>query len=161
MVTHDDLVKAAEKWLHTRNIRLTLKELHAYTMHGEQPDVMGWQHEKSVLIECKTSRADFLKDKKKRFRINQEWGMGNYRIYFCPTGIIKPEDIPDGWGLVYWDGKKAKIIHGLKGERMVQWGPAPFKGCLKSEVALFICAMNKLRKKGLLKHIYESETTMF
>jgi len=27
--------------------------------------------------------------------------LGMYRYYVCPSGLIKPEEIPDGWGL-YW-----------------------------------------------------------
>lgn len=27
--------------------------------------------------------------------------MGDYRYYCCPKGLIKPEELPLGWGLLY------------------------------------------------------------
>jgi hypothetical protein len=31
--------------------------------------------------------------------------MGEMRYYLCPPEIIKPEDLPNGWGLLYPAGK--------------------------------------------------------
>jgi len=28
----------------------------------------------------------------------------------CPEGIIKPEELPDKWGLLYWDGKQIRPV---------------------------------------------------
>ena len=68
----------------------------------ENPDAIGWRYswgnasnEGSVLVECKTSRADFKKDFSKSFRIEPEQGIGNWRYYMCPTDIIKVDEIPD------------------------------------------------------------------
>jgi hypothetical protein len=33
-------------------------------------------------------------------------GMGNYRSYLCPEGLIVPGDIPDGWGLIWYSPHK-------------------------------------------------------
>lgn len=61
----------------------------------------------SYMIETKISRSDFLADFKKPHR--QEGGMiGNYRYYACPEGLIKPEEIPEKWGLIYVPEKKNK-----------------------------------------------------
>jgi hypothetical protein len=27
--------------------------------------------------------------------------LGAYRYYVCPSGLLKPEEIPDGWGLIW------------------------------------------------------------
>lgn len=68
-------------------------------------------NEGSVLVECKTSRADFKKDFSKSFRIEPEQGIGNWRYYMCPTDIIKVDEIPDKWGLIYVNEKrKLKVI---------------------------------------------------
>lgn len=32
--------------------------------------------------------------------------MGVYRFYLCPEGIIRPEDLPKGWGLLHAVGRK-------------------------------------------------------
>ena len=65
----------------------------------EIPDVMGWTRKGSILIECKTSRSDFLADQKKSHR--QGAGMGTTRYYLCEEGVINIGDLPDGWGLLH------------------------------------------------------------
>ncbi|HGF9505455.1 TPA: adenylosuccinate synthase [Acinetobacter baumannii] len=87
--------------------------------YGENPDVYGVRHGCSgfdvgtVLLEAKTSRSDFLADKKKPQRIDQTTGIGKWRYYICPTGLIKPEELPEKWGLIYVSDKGVvKIIAG-------------------------------------------------
>lgn len=55
----------------------------------------------SFLIEVKISRSDFFADAKKRSRIDPSKGVGRYRYYACPVGLIHPEELPDKWGLIY------------------------------------------------------------
>lgn len=81
------------------------------TWSSELTDVWGlgaW-NETSV-IEVKTSHADFKADQKKWARsddaMNRGMQAGNYRWYLCPEGVIKKEELPDKWGLLYWDGKR-------------------------------------------------------
>ena len=52
----------------------------------------------NALVECKTSRADFLADQAKPHR--QAGGVGNWRYYMAPEGIISVHELPDKWGLV-------------------------------------------------------------
>lgn len=72
--------------------------------NGETPDAIGFRaggyDEHSVLIEVKISRADFLADRKKPHRADPGLGMGLYRYYLAPEGVIKPEDLPPRWGLL-------------------------------------------------------------
>lgn len=86
------------------------------TVGTENCDVWGFDGEYTAVIEVKTSHADFLADKKKWFRskVAEEECLqaGKFRWYLCPEGVIKPEELPEGWGLLYWNGKK--IIH-IKG----------------------------------------------
>ena len=42
-------------------------------------------------------------------------GMGNLRLYLCEEGIIKPEDLPNKWGLVYIQGKRITKVAFPKG----------------------------------------------
>ena len=153
-ITHKELVVAAESWLNKRGVYLTFAEL--CTSNIENPDVIGFHSGDSVMIECKASRADFLSDKRKWFRQRPEQGMGDYRIYFCSPGIIKVEDLPEGWALVYWDGKRAKNIHGIKGYRMNQWmDRKPFVGYKKAEMNVMYSALRRLQIRGHLPEIYE------
>lgn len=68
---------------------------------AEMPDVLGFAFADSYLIEAKESRGDFLSDKKKHFRQKPETGMGKYRWYICPQGLITADELPAGWGLLY------------------------------------------------------------
>ena len=77
----------------------------------ESPDVIALSkgfglHEPSVVVECKATRADFLKDRKKPFRIYPDKGMGMFRAYVTNPGIASRIEIPDGWLLyeVFEDG---------------------------------------------------------
>ena len=81
------------------------------TWNNENTDVWGLGNfNESVIIEVKTSHSDFIADKKKWCRSNMaeanKMQAGKVRWYLCPKGIIKKEELPDKWGLLYWDGKK-------------------------------------------------------
>lgn len=88
--------------------------------YGENPDVFGVRHGihgsgvGTFLLEAKTSRSDFLADKLKPHRLNPETGMGKYRYYICPTDLIKPEELPEKWGLIYVSPKgTCKVVAGV------------------------------------------------
>lgn len=102
-ITHDHLVEKGGAYLRKRGCGIVIKELKSQAW--EIPDVVGWIWETCVLIECKTSRADFLADQKKGFRLRPEFGVGNHRFYLCPEGVIAPEDLPESWGLLYLSGR--------------------------------------------------------
>lgn len=130
-LTHRELCLLGAKWL-KKECRCTIA-IHDPKGIRENPDTIGWRYswggysnEGSILIECKRTRADFKKDFTKPFRVEPELGIGNWRYYMCPTGLIKPEEIPDKWGLLYvcekrritaikhpykTDMKKSKHIH--------------------------------------------------
>lgn len=112
-ITHKELVNKTGKWLkrHDQNIRvpncsLIAEDLVSLNITGEVPDVIGWNGWTSILIEVKVSRGDFLRDKKKLFRIIPENGMGEFRYYCCPDDLIKENELPDNWGLLYVNEKK-------------------------------------------------------
>lgn len=115
---HNEIIQILGIWLkkHNRNAEvfncsIVAKNLSTINMSGEIPDVIGWNYWSSTLIEVKTSRTDFLKDSKKSFRINMKTGMGNFRYYCCPTGLIKESELPEKWGLLYLNDKnKIDII---------------------------------------------------
>jgi len=109
-MTHKELVNISYKFvLNKMSCGFAVKELK--TTEKEIVDVLGfgaWSH--SVLIEVKVSRQDFLADKKKSFRINPDEGVGRYRFYCCPKDLIKIEDLPNNWGLIYEDKSKLEIV---------------------------------------------------
>lgn len=98
-LSHSKLVKAAQKWVRSRGYILQLCEFKT-NMTQEEPDVIGWKNAGwSVVVECKTSRSDFLVDKKKSFRRNPSLGMGYHRWLFTSVGLLKKEELPESWGL--------------------------------------------------------------
>lgn len=64
--------------------------------YGENPDVFGFRHGVSghdvgtILLEAKTSRSDFLIDRKKPHRLDPATGIGKWRYYISPTIPAKP-----------------------------------------------------------------------
>lgn len=84
--------------------------------NGECPDVLAFKHVlypmrvESTVVECKASRSDFLADKAKPFRKTPELGMGVFRWYFAPAGLVKPEELPAGWGLAETSGRGARAV---------------------------------------------------
>ncbi len=96
-MTHADLCGRAARWLAgTMRCGVVLTEI--TTSAREVPDAIGWrQSGESILVECKASRADFLGDKRKGHRVLR--GAGRERWYFVPKGLIRPGELPEGWGL--------------------------------------------------------------
>lgn len=101
---HAALVDAARRWLlGQRRCSFVLTELmYASSLALEIPDALGFRCSEglSLLVECKTSRADFLADASKPHRIDPELGMGDFRFYLTPEGLLAPEELPAGWGLL-------------------------------------------------------------
>lgn len=53
-----------------------------------------------IMVEVKVSRADFLTDLRDS-RKHTAWQQMVHRwAYATPAGLIKPDEVPDGWGLV-------------------------------------------------------------
>jgi len=97
-LTHDDLVAIAAQWLQRNRCPVVITEL---VSSGEIPDAFGYCHTGlTTLIECKASRSDFLSDHKKTFRRYADQGLGRYRYYLAPKGVIDPTDLPERWGLI-------------------------------------------------------------
>jgi hypothetical protein len=109
-VTHPQLVRLAEQWLR-RHYRCGIVLSEQSCASGETPDVIGWKGKcRSILIECKVSRADFLADREKPFRKNPELGMGCERLYLAPAGLICPDELPPRWGLLECKGRELRLL---------------------------------------------------
>jgi hypothetical protein len=98
-MTHAQLIEKAVRWLRSYRCGVVLSEQACAT--GEMPDAIGWKQAcHSVLVECKVTRSDFLADRAKPFRSKPEKGVGGERFYLAPPALIKPEELPAGWGLL-------------------------------------------------------------
>ena len=114
-MTPSALVELAVRWLRTTyRCGIILSEQACCT--GEVPDVIGWKGVsrgapgvrrarrgascRSVLVECKISRADFLADRGKPWRLDPQSALGCERFYMAPAGLIAAAELPPGWGLL-------------------------------------------------------------
>lgn len=82
------------------------------TYGNEIPDVWASNGWSASIVEVKTSRSDFLRDRAKKCRQNPIEGIGNFRWYFAPQGIIKEDELPEDWGLAEADetGKYVRLV---------------------------------------------------
>lgn len=143
IVSHSDLVTRGAKWLRsTVGCCAVLEEMVSEAYNREIPDIIGWTSERSVLVECKVSRADFLADSKKPFRdptYRDIEGMGNWRFFLTPVGLLTGDDCPEGWGIYEVSG--GRVFH-LAGRKYGD-GSAPFRPCLTSERTLLVSALRR------------------
>lgn len=151
-MTHAELVVRAERWLLSIGCGVTFAEL--TTAASETPDAIGWKGSVSVLIEAKTSRSDFHADQRKAFRRFPDMGVGCWRFYLCKPGVIRPEDLPAGWGLLYADGAVVRRVHGVPAGN-AHWGAAPFKPSREREIIMLLSALRRLKLRGYLPSIYD------
>lgn len=101
--THYQLTKLGARWLKRQGFPIVATELRSVGC-PEQPDVIGFRSTCSAIIEVKASRADFRADAKKPWRSVEPCGLGNYRFYLCPQGVLELDDLPPKWGLLHAAG---------------------------------------------------------
>lgn len=156
---HDGLVHAAIRWLRNGHAQ-------AYTVDGtdaalgwlgshsvvitelptssETPDAIGFGGPGATLIECKQSRSDFLADLRKPTRMPGGICMGSLRYYLTPLGLLRPGELPDGWGLLESTERGVQIV---KPARLVTTDRA-----VGAEIALLasvICRLRPAKTTGL------------
>ena len=160
-MTHAELVKIAERWLlGTRKCSFAFTEL-ACIATSEIPDAIGFRGDGSILVECKTSRTDFLSDKKKHFRRNAWMGVGVYRFFMAPEGIIKPEELPAGWGLVTVNEKgKPRQVHGAKWNSYGDDKGFRHEHNLQAEHGMMMSALRRLHLHNVL-HLVKPENNIY
>lgn len=112
VLTHTSLVASARRWVvNYGGCSLAFCEM---VCAAEVPDVIGFGQWgwRSVVIECKTSRSDFYADRKKPHRQAPALGMGQFRFYCCPAGLLTVADLPERWGLIYVNQRGVpKCVH--------------------------------------------------
>lgn len=109
-MTHAQLVAQAVRWLRSYRCGVVLSEQSSAS--GEMPDAIGWKRAcHSVLVECKISRADYLADREKPFRQKSHLGMGCERYYLAPAGLIRSDELTNGWGLLEYCRREIAMTH--------------------------------------------------
>lgn len=151
-MTHAKLTKIAYDWLLKIGCAFAFREL--VTTAAEHPDAIGWKNGYSILVECKTSRADFRADQKKHFRMNERFGVGSYRFYLCHERLINAEDLPKKWGLLWAmpDGT-TKMVHGPTDNIWSDW--PRFESNKEAENFMLCSALRRVHKNGDLEKIFK------
>jgi hypothetical protein len=121
-LTHAQLVQRAVAWLlNSRKCCWVAKNQGA---EREICDALGFiWNGPSILVECKASRADFLRDAKKPCRQDDLLTLGNLRFYLAPPGLISPEEIPERWGLLECHPALIRVIRDADKHRTFQTPP--------------------------------------
>lgn len=151
-LTHSELCKIAAIFLRREGFKVVFDErMRTDTQYGERPDAIGFRKGVSCLIEVKCTRRDFLSDKKKKFRIAPEKGMGDWRFYLSYPGVIEPSDLPEGWGLLHVAGGKIVKVCGWKdGVMWLRSEKKPFKANKLAESQLKDAALIRVDIRGHL-----------
>lgn len=101
---HEDLCKRAAAWL--RGSERCDPVLYGIASTAEIPDAIGWCSSGSIVVECKVSREDFMRDKAKNHAANR---MGDKRYFMVPAGLVSLECVekhfPDH-GLLEINGRR-------------------------------------------------------
>lgn len=97
---HGELADIVASYLMTAGrMRIVCKEM--YSKLKEVPDIYAIDRIGTYMIEVKVSHKDFWADAKKPFRQRPKEGLGRFRYYACPAGMIKQSELPPKWGLIY------------------------------------------------------------
>lgn len=140
---HDLLVKKAAGWLRRMGCRVVLTDpFRANVNTGEQPDAIGWRDGLSILIEAKVSLSDFRADARKKFRVDPSIGMGDWRFFIAPAGLLEGQALPVGWGLLTLttSGRVQLASGGPRGNAM-WWTDRPFVANTREEARLLVSAL--------------------
>lgn len=100
---HKLLTEMGAKWLRQNGFDVIATE-HTCEQNLKQAGVVAFRSNCSALIEVIANR-DFLAD-----RTDSVGGVGVYRFYLCPEGLLAPEDLPPRWGLLYARGRSVVEI---------------------------------------------------
>jgi hypothetical protein len=136
-MTHAQLVRVSEQWLRRYRCGIVLSEQQCSS--GEMPDAIGWKGKsRSIVVECKVSRADFLADRCKPWRTNPDIALGCERFYLSPRNIVRPSDLPKGWGLLEFHDRRVTIL--VKPARQSQRSPEG----LMNEMNLLLASLRRV-----------------
>lgn len=104
----------------TLKFSVVASEIRAYGP-DEEADVIAFRSHVSLLIEAKCSRSDFFADRRKPAR--SVGGLGTYRFYLCPAGLITIDDLPARWGLLWVEDGKVRMVKGPTGNLWPPYDP--------------------------------------
>lgn len=165
--THGELCKLAASWLKRSysaggcGCSSSYIEVKSGSNGGEIVDAIGLKTADGtevIVVEAKVSRGDFFADKKKPFRQTPGDGMGDYRYYICPEGLIDKNELPEKWGLLYVGGRgKINVVCGHYRDNKDSWR---HKSNRNAEMGMAILLLSKAKKLPQLDQILKENTRL-
>lgn len=118
-MTHKELVDKAKTWLiQSKSCNPVFIERGSQRI-SEMPDAIGWTANDCLIVECKTSLADFNCDKNKSCREDGA-GMGSLRYFLIPYELKQKVEgnLPQGWGLLvaHEDGRPTEQVRLMRSQ---------------------------------------------
>jgi len=114
-LTHADVVDRARRWLLGKHeCRVAFAEIVTY--ERVNPDAIGFRKAGgavsswSVLVEAKVSRSDFRADREKPIHRDPDSCSGQERWYLTPPNLIRPAEVPAGWGLAEVGKRSIRVV---------------------------------------------------
>lgn len=164
MFTHKQLCEIARMWL-KRSLNANAPACDIVfvetknNVSGEIVDAIGFKvtgiAKGSTIVEVKTSREDFFKDQHKPHRRNPELGLGLYRYFMVPKGLISIDELPEKWGLIEVSNKcMIKVVKGHVLDKNIQnW---QFNRYIEAENSLLIKTIARFNNLGNLDVVKEN-----
>ena len=149
-ILHEKLVNCAAQWLAKKHPIVITELAHG---GGEEADAIGFKNGFSTLVECKISRSDFLADAKKMWRQIPHHGLGDFRYYCCPKGLVSVQELPEAWGLLEVSNGKVRLTH--------EPPQHPSKRDHRGEVSILISVLRRIGQnppQGVSIRCYTIET---
>lgn len=79
------------------------------------------KHFHTIAYEIKVSRSDFAKELQWPDKRAFAESVANQCMFVVPNGLVRPDEVPEGWGLIYADAGGLKTVkHGTQ-KRDVSW----------------------------------------
>lgn len=111
---------------------------------------VGWES-CTVLVEVKTSRADFRADWEKPHRQDPALSGGTYRYYMAPAGLLRLDELPPRWGLVEYGRPRFRVA---AGHLTVRAGPGlKLEDARLAKVAQWAHEVNHARELGTVARL--------
>lgn len=151
--THAELVARAVRWLKvTQRCGIVWRE---HYMFNEVPDALGYRRAYSLVVECKVSRSDFLRDLKKPSRRSYAerpalkcWYMVPEAFTTADAIVLEQADLPDGWGLLVVDGR-GQVREAIAPRAAKTWNDDRTPDQLRREIERLYCDIRRYHAQGL------------
>lgn len=101
---HRHLKKIALHFLKSKVIDLVCNEVDFVNSYSIADAVgLNFKRKEVRVVEVKATKGDFVRDKKLFDEKTSYFYHAHYSYIMCPVGVIKPEEVPYGYGLLWVD----------------------------------------------------------